>query len=63
MLDVTLILPPIGAMIFDSSIRDSWDASSIVFICIAFVYIIAPMNEIIEFFHEEKFKQEGDPYI
>jgi hypothetical protein len=62
MLDITLILPPIGAMIFDSQIRDGWDASSIVFICVAFVYIVLPMNDILEYFHEEKFELDRHSY-
>lgn len=56
-LDVTLIMKPIGEMIFDSSIRDGIGAESIVLVCVGFVYVIMPMDKILKFLHEEEFRQ------
>lgn len=47
LLDFTLILRPIGEMIFDSSMRDGINAPSIVFTCVAFLYLIVPLNPIL----------------
>lgn len=63
MLDFTLILRPIGAIIFDLHIRGrAYQTSNIVCICIAFVYIIFPKNYFIRFFNEEFFRPEDQTY-
>ena len=58
LLDFTLILRSIGTLIFDSEIRDGVNGVSIAFVCIGFIYLILPMNSILDFFHEEQFQQE-----
>ena len=52
LLDFTLILKPIGSLIFDEHLRSpSYKTSNIVMICVAFVYIIIPKFGIIKFFN------------
>ena len=57
LMDFTLIMKPIGEMIFDAGIRDGVNPESIVLTCVAFIYILLPMDKVLEFFHEETFKQ------
>ena len=52
LLDFTLLLRPLGSIIFDSQIRDSYRVANIVMISVAFLYIILPKNKIIDFFNE-----------
>lgn len=57
LLDFTLILKPIGSIIFDSQIRNNaYLTSNIVMICVAFVFIIIPKNYIIEKLNNEEFR-------
>ena len=58
LLDWTLIMKPIGEMIFDAGIREHVQVESIVLTCVAFVYIFLPKNEILNFFHSELFEPE-----
>ena len=46
-LDFSLLMFPIGSIIFDTQIRDSYVNSSIAMIVIAFVYIILPKDKIL----------------
>jgi hypothetical protein len=62
LVDATLILRAAGELIFDSQIRHSITWESIVCICIGTVYLFLPMNKILDFFHEEKFRAEEKPY-
>ena len=52
LLDFTLLLRPVGSIIFDSQIRDSYRIANAVMIVIAFVYIILPKNRLIDWFNE-----------
>lgn len=42
--------------------RDHIHVSSIVMTAVAFVYVLLPMDRILEFFHEEEFEQEEKSY-
>lgn len=55
LLDFTLVLKPIGELIFDSQIRHSVQAESIVLLCIGTLYLVLPMDKILDFFHKEEF--------
>lgn len=51
LLDFTLILKPVGSLIFDYHLRGrSYLSSSIIMIVIAFIYIIFPKNNLIRIF-------------
>lgn len=63
LLDFTLLLRPVGSIIFDSQIRDSYRIANAVMIVIAFVYIILPKNRLIDWFNEQKFKMEQKSYV
>lgn len=57
MLDITLILRPLGSILFDYQIRDgSYMKSDEVMLCVAVVYLILPKNYFIEILNEEAFK-------
>ena len=56
LLDFSLMLRSIGELIFDSQIRNGVTWQSIVCLIIGIVYVILPMDSILNFFHEEKFK-------
>jgi hypothetical protein len=47
LLDCTLIMKPVGEIIFDSGIRDHIQIESIILTAIAFVYICLPMDSIL----------------
>lgn len=51
LLDITLIMKPIGEIIFDSGIRDHIQIESIILTCIAFFYICLPMDSILGCLH------------
>lgn len=50
LLDFTLILRPIGSIIFDSQIRTSYMVSNVIMIVVAAVYILLPKDKLIEIF-------------
>lgn len=52
LLDITLIMRPLGEIIFDASIRDGVNLSSIIMLAIAIIYFFLPMGKIINFFNE-----------
>ena len=56
LLDFTLILKPAGEIIFDYQLRDGVPTSSIVMIIFGFIYIVLPTDQILQFFHDEQFK-------
>ena len=63
LLDFTLIMKPIGSLMFDIHLRDQkYQTSSIVMICIAFVYIVIPKFSIIRFFNFQRFNPEDKTY-
>jgi hypothetical protein len=62
LIDITLLFRAIGEIIFDAQIRDGVVWESIVCACVGAVYLLLPMDDILTFFHEEKFKKEEKPY-
>lgn len=63
LLDFTLILRPVGSIIFDLHLRGkAYQTSNIIFICIAFVYIIFPKNYMINLINPEDFRLEQKTY-
>lgn len=62
LLDFTLILRPIGSIIFDTQIRDSYKVSTIVMIIVGFVYLLLPKDKLIELLNDEKFRPEAKTY-
>jgi hypothetical protein len=52
MLDLTLILIPIGEMIFDGAIRSEWHYQSLACLFIGLLYVIIPVNNLIQYFHD-----------
>lgn len=62
LLDFTLILRPIGSIIFDSQIRDSYMVSNVIMIIIAGVFIVLPKDKLIDIFNNEKFRMEAKTY-
>jgi len=61
-LDFTLVLKPAGELIFDSHLRNELSIVSLVLLCIGIVYILAPVNVILEWAHSENFQQESKTY-
>ncbi len=63
LLDFTLLLKPLGQLLFDIQIRHkSGLPVTIAMIVFAFVYIILPMDRIIEFINPENFKMAEKTY-
>lgn len=54
MLDLTLIIKPAGELIFDGSIRAECNYQSLICCCIGILYLILPLNNIIDWIHPEK---------
>jgi hypothetical protein len=54
-LDFTLVLKPAGELIFDSHLRHELSISSLVMLCIGVVYVLLPINTILEWALHEKF--------
>jgi hypothetical protein len=52
LIDFTLVLRAAGELIFDSQIRSSTTWESIVCLIIGVLYLLLPMNRILDFFHE-----------
>lgn len=55
LLDFTLIMKPVGEIMFDQQIRSVYTVGSIVMIIVAFIYIISPIDSIIEWINPEDF--------
>jgi hypothetical protein len=62
LLDFTLFCKPIGELIFDTQIRHSYCTSSVVMCIVALLYLILPIDNILEAIHPEKFKNEEKSY-
>lgn len=62
LLDFTLLCKPLGEIIFDTQIRNTYAISSVIMCAIAIIYLILPVDSILEFFHPEKFKTEEKTY-
>jgi hypothetical protein len=51
LLDFTLLCKPLGEIIFDSQIRDSYCISSIIMSALAILYLILPIDDFLNYFH------------
>jgi hypothetical protein len=51
LLDVTLFLRVIGEIIFDSQMRDGVNNESIVLCAVSVVYLMIPIDSILDYFH------------
>ena len=58
LLDFTLLCKPIGEIIFDSQIRNSYCITSIVMSAVAILYLMLPIDDFLNYFHPERFKTE-----
>lgn len=58
LLDFTLICKPVGQIIFDCQIRDSYCLSSLIMLATGIVYLLLPIDRFLDFFHNEKFNNE-----
>jgi hypothetical protein len=58
LLDISLIMKPLGSLIFDFQIKKSYTIESIVCASIALIYIILPVDKLLTFFHSEDFLLE-----
>ena len=47
MLDVSLLLQPLGQILFDEHLRDGYQVSSLIMAIVALVYLLLPVNRII----------------
>jgi hypothetical protein len=52
LLDFSIVMKPIGELIFDTSIRDGYHIESIICLIIGVVYLLLPMNSIINTLHK-----------
>ncbi len=48
MLDLTLILKPVGEVVFDMQIRQSWTSESLVLIGLGLIYVICPKDAFLD---------------
>jgi len=55
LLDFTLICKPVGEILFDCQIRDSYHWSSFLMLSMGVVYLFLPIDTFLEYFHPEKF--------
>lgn len=53
MLEITLIMRPLGSLVFDFQIRNSYTKESIICASIALVYVLLPMDKILSAIHGE----------
>lgn len=61
-LDLTLIFKPAGELIFDSHLRDTLSISSLVMLIVGIVYMLLPLNAILNWAHFEYFEPETETY-
>ncbi len=57
LLDFSLILMPIGSIIFDDPIRHTVHWSTIVMSCIGLIYMFIPMDKLLDYLHKEDYIQ------
>jgi hypothetical protein len=58
LLDFTLICKPVGEILFDQQIRDSYHISSFLMLGVGVLYLLLPIDSMLEYFHPEKFNNE-----
>lgn len=51
LLDITLLCKPLGEIIFDFQMRDSYCVSSLAMCGVAILYLVLPMDNILDYFH------------
>jgi hypothetical protein len=51
LLDFTLLCKPMGEILFDSQIRESYCLSSIVMCAVAILYLVLPIDDFLNYFH------------
>lgn len=51
LLDFTLICKPVGEIIFDSQIRDSYNVTSLIMLATGIVYLLLPVDRFLDYFH------------
>lgn len=51
LLDFTLICKPVGEIIFDCQIRETYNITSFIMLGVGIVYLLMPMDRILEYFH------------
>lgn len=61
LLDLTLLLRPLGSLLFDSQIR-SYTASSVAMVAVGLLFALLPKDRLIDFFNSEKFRPESKTY-
>lgn len=62
LLDLTLIFKPVGEIIFDAQLRDTVPTPSIIMAVLGIIYLVLPTDKILQFLHDEKFKNEEKKY-
>ena len=62
LLDLTLLLLPLGSILFDLQVRKTYTISSIVMIVASFVYMVLPTNKLINYLNAEDFHPEEKSY-
>jgi len=51
LLDFTLICRPVGEIIFDCQIRDTYNITSFFMLAVGIIYLLLPIDSILEYFH------------
>ena len=54
-LDFSLVLKPLGEIIFDYQLRESMWTGSYVCLAIGIIYMFLPINSVLDYFHSENF--------
>lgn len=62
LLEFTLVLRPLGELVFDHLVRDEWHPLSVVTVSIGCVYMILPINKFLNRFHKERFLGHSKEY-
>ncbi len=62
MMDATLMMRGIGDLIFDMQIRQGASWQPILCICLGVVYLFLPMDSILQWLHDQKFKSQQKQY-
>ncbi len=62
LLDLTLILRSIGGLLFDYQLRGEFNTYEITFLFIGLVYLVLPLNKILNFLHQEQFLIQQQSY-
>ncbi len=62
LLDFTLVIKPLGEIIFDTQIRSTCSVESIILLCIGIIYMVIPIDQILQFMHDQKFNLEQKNY-